>query len=827
MPEKRILGFADFAEFATEAMDGRRPYPYQQRLADDGLPELLRVPTGAGKTAAGVLPWLWRRMSLPHSTQDRLVYVLPLRSLAEQTQRQITTWLERLGLAATIPVITLSGGDSGDDDEWRLYPHQPVIILGTQDMIMSRLLARGYGEWRSSWPVTFGLLHCSSQFVFDEAKLFGPALGTSMQLQRLREALGSAGGSATMWMSAMAAPADLVTPGRGGAPAGPASVVELGPADLADPRLAKRLSATRQVRRAALPADPGLYPVALAGALVAWHVPGTATIAIVNTAERARAVYDALEDAAHAAELVLLHSRFRPEERSITAALVGARLPAAGRIVVTTQAIEAGMDTSCQTMFTESAPWSSMVVRAGRCNRAGGEAGAILLWSPPPAGQGSYAPYDPQRVAAAEEALAALEGAEVTPLLLRDHDLAHERPPYPVLTRVKLGQLFDTAPAIAGQGDPARRGRGGGAPGGAPDGAGLDVTPWIRDGDDLTALVAWRSWPDARPAIEEPAPGRCELCPAPLAELRHSASAYWICDQADGRWRSCEPADIRPGATLLTDAARGGYLPDRGWSPGSRSPVPTVRDHPSAGPDAIDRDQATFTGWWVDLCSHLCDAEDELRALTSGGRCADFTPDQLEAAALAARFHDLGKAFRHFQDYLRGSVAGELPPGGPWAKSPGRGGRHTARPFLRHELVTALALLHPRCRLLDGFPERDLVVYLAAAHHGKVRMRAAAMAGEADHDPPRILGVEDGDELPAVTLPGGTHLPALTLDIRLLGAQAGSWAGSWAARAATLRDRPDLGPFRLAYLEALVRIADWRASRHPSAITTAPALAEP
>lgn len=35
-------------------------------------------------------------------------------------------------------------------------------------------------------------------------------------------------------------------------------------------------------------------------------------------------------------------------------------------------------------------------------------------------------------------------------------------------------------------------------------------------------------------------------------------------------------------------------------------------------------------------------------------------------------------------------------------------------------------------------------------------------------------------------------------------------AGSWSERVARLRDR--LGPFRLAYLETLVRVADWRAS---------------
>ena len=88
------------------------------------------------------------------------------------------------------------------------------------------------------------------------------------------------------------------------------------------------------------------------------------------------------------------------------------------------------------------------------------------------------------------------------------------------------------------------------------------------------------------------------------------------------------------------------------------------------------------------------------------------------------------------------------------------------------------------------------------------------MPGEAEHDPPRILGVEDGDELPPVKLPCGARTPALILDTRDL--------NRFTARAVALLDRPDLGPFRLAYLEALVRIADWRASRHPSAAAPAP-----
>ena len=35
---------------------------------------------------------------------------------------------------------------------------------------------------------------------------------------------------------------------------------------------------------------------------------------------------------------------------------------------------------------------------------------------------------------------------------------------------------------------------------------------------------------------------------------------------------------------------------------------------------------------------------------------------------------------------------------------------------------------------------------------------------------------------------------------------------SWAARVLKLRDDPEFGPFKLAFLEALLRGADWRGS---------------
>lgn len=74
---------------AGQASDRHGPYEYQRHIAEEGLPELLRAPTGAGKTLAVVLGWLYRRRYHPDpavraATPRWLVVVLPMRVLVEQ-----------------------------------------------------------------------------------------------------------------------------------------------------------------------------------------------------------------------------------------------------------------------------------------------------------------------------------------------------------------------------------------------------------------------------------------------------------------------------------------------------------------------------------------------------------------------------------------------------------------------------------------------------------------------------------------------------------------------------------------------------------------------
>jgi len=71
-------------------------------------------------------------------------------------------------------------------------------------------------------------------------------------------------------------------------------------------------------------------------------------------------------------------------------------------------------------------------------------------------------------------------------------------------------------------------------------------------------------------------------------------------------------------------------------------------------------------------------------------------------------------------------------------------------------------------------------------------------------------GIWEGDELPALDFDGET-IPQTRLRLAIMELGEGEQGPSWSARTQRLLKRH--GPFRLAWLETLVRVADWRASR--------------
>jgi CRISPR-associated endonuclease/helicase Cas3 len=119
-----------------------------------------------------------------------------MRTLVEQTRGNVRLWLQRLQasfglhdrvendglrrLSGHSPVILMAGEDNG---EWDLYPEREAILIGTQDMLLSRALNRGYGMSRYRWPMHFGLLNNDCLWIYDEVQLMGSGVPTTAQLE--------------------------------------------------------------------------------------------------------------------------------------------------------------------------------------------------------------------------------------------------------------------------------------------------------------------------------------------------------------------------------------------------------------------------------------------------------------------------------------------------------------------------------------------------------------------------------------------------------------------------------------------------------------------
>src|SRR5690606_17003336 len=107
-------------------------------------------------------------------TPRRLVYCLPVRNLVEQTAAVVQS------LDLGVPVYTIMGGEV--EENWYLYPEREAALVGTQDMLLSRALNRGYAMRRYRWSVAFGLHTSDVLWVMDEGQRFGVGLETSAQL---------------------------------------------------------------------------------------------------------------------------------------------------------------------------------------------------------------------------------------------------------------------------------------------------------------------------------------------------------------------------------------------------------------------------------------------------------------------------------------------------------------------------------------------------------------------------------------------------------------------------------------------------------------------
>lgn len=812
-----------FVQWFTRAA-GFSPYAYQRRLAaSDALPTIWSLPTGVGKTLAAVLTWLWRRrgsedVALREATPRRLVYCLPTRALVEQTYAVCGQVLRNLGLLegpARVRLHLVMGGHA--DDEWVLHPEDDAIVIGTQDMLLSRALNRGFGMSRFRWPMAFALLNVDCLWVCDEVQLMGAGLATSRQLQAFRDGpLGKGARAQTVWMSATLQPEWLDTvdnPMDGTQPVFRLQGDEL--EELAAVLRAKKTLRRGLPRKADDEADVARW-------LLGVHQPGTQTLVVVNRVERAQNIYRALQQQIrknrHGPQTLLTHSRFRPPDRlRVYHELTSGSVPDEGRIVVSTQVAEAGLDFTSDRLVTDLAPWASLVQRFGRCNRDGSSRVGEVYWLD--VASKDSAPYAAEDLDVAREVLAGLEGKSVAPADLPS--VAAGAPLCDWLRRRDFVQLFDTSPDLSGND--------------------VDVSRFIRSADDEGAAVFWRRVEEdgpngAQAGAAQPAPHRDELCPVPLGGLRdfleRQTTRAWVWDFLADRWVPAQARHVRPGLQLLIACASGGYSAELGWGVTLSQPVDELSRPTGDAADATGADPESFARVWQTIAEHTDQVVAELSAILDRLPVRD---EERRALLEAARHHDWGKAHPVFQQTMlksgepprRNQQDGSSPIDTLWAKSGGATRVRHWPPHFRHELASALAYLETH---LDQGMAADLVAYLIAAHHGKVRVairsapaefegvvpgRAAGAEVAVAADSARsILGVAEGETLPAVDLGGGGVAPPVSLSLGPVEVgRTERWGRSWTDRVLGLLDADTgLGPMRLAFLETLLRAADMRAS---------------
>jgi CRISPR-associated endonuclease/helicase Cas3 len=872
-----------FVEFFNKATGWTQPRDWQVKLASAAPSScLIRIPTGFGKTAGAALAWLWNRfVRNDGGWPRRLVWCLPMRVLVEQTHHEVCEVLKKLDIlwdgntphGNKIGVHLLMGG--ADAEDWHLYPSDYAILIGTQDMLLSRAMNRGYGAARGRWPMDFGLLNNDSLWVMDEVQLMDVGLATSAQVQVFRNDSGITNpdcSSHTWWMSATLQRSWLLKSPDTQSFVTCVPNIEI-PASGRHGHLWDDVGKPVRTERVNQVSD--IAEIGAIAHLEAGRGGSGPTLIVVNTVRDSLSVYRALRNnpQLRGTDLRLVHSRFRPHERAGWRQEFlnrDACAPGTDRIIVATQVVEAGVDMSAAVLLTTIAPWASLVQRFGRAARYGGSA-QIIIADHAPVDDKTAVPYTKSELDAAREAISLFD--DVAPIHLESFEENHvdmlsslyPYEPRHLLLRHELEELFDTTPDLSG--------------------ADVEISRFIRSGDERDLQVFWQDVAKDEHPDRKLRPAREALCAIPFLKARDwlcgtetkSSKApslkkgmrAWVWDWLDGRWRQIERSDLFPGQTVLVAAECGGYQSDVGWDPDSSGFVPVIEAAevpPDEFADSSEEDEtlselpSTRSDAWQTIANHGLAVGTLASAIAT-----PLMPGLASLFHLAGRWHDAGKAHDVFQNSITGA---DRPVRRDLAKAPKRAwlskyklypdndGRR--RQGFRHELASTLALFavlqrnypdHPALlgpwrsfleeagmpppawsapqreptklerEILDlSADDFDLLAYLVCAHHGKVRMawHASPWDQQAADDVLRIRGIRDGEELPSLMLAtiDGEYLDLVSSALNLAPSAVGlnNFSGrGWTERVLELLKRH--GMFSLALMEAILRAADQRASR--------------
>ena len=808
------MTFPSFTEF-FRAVHGHEPYAWQSAAADlvdkaGRLPGLVDVPTGLGKTAmVDVAVW-----ALAHDAHrgrrrigQRIFLLTERRIIVDGSSAHVAALAEAINDAESGPLSVVAealmrlGGDVAlnvstfhgsrrDDRSW-LSTTGATVVTTTATQYTLRAAGRAPGVGYGMTPVHAGLAVVDAVVLFDEPHLAAPQVAALNQVFALQNGTGGVPGIPGPQLCVLGAtiPHGLEVPG---------TPLRFIPATTNSDAAMIRWEGARPTGTVIV---DGNRPRQVVDALVAATLDVAddreRVAVVVNTVAVARQVAAALTKKARDRRVCLVTGRLRAADRPRAD-----QLGRPGEIVVATQVVEAGADFTVDGMVTELAPWPSLVQRLGRLNRSGLSGNPRATVVVPRSPDGDYGTQAAAKIYGAEPVHATGEllvdvtdsGAALVDLApcrqraiidahVTDPSTLWPRPASPVtLSQAVASATLDTT-------TPA-----------------LDASTWLSGVDPLdsraTVTVCWRgpvagTTPGVFRVIEAMCgrpPHPAETVEIPLSEARAligdrstkaaddatglagvdvgeykgrpRITAQVAVMRADGWEPLTSTYALRPGDTVVIDAAHGGYTADAGVVVDSDIPVVDISlaqsDHAAITLDslrgagmriddavdllaALDDDNDTR----ADRVAHATDVLTELlgrgvfvyrtgnawavrppRLRRSGkgpvglvehlSQVAEYTaadaaavglaPAETTSLVLAAEVHDAGKAADHFQAML-GASDEPLAKSGPRPRPRRVAGVPAG---FRHEVASAAALVAAGC-------DDPLAVWAAMAHHGQTR----------------------------------------------------------------------------------------------------------
>jgi len=359
------------------SITGFAPYQYQLKVAElllAGKNVILTVPTGAGKTWASIIPFLYARQSGSFNFPQKMIYSLPLRTLANSIYSDVSEVLQNKTEFERL--TSIHTGEYKNDEHF-----ENDIIFSTIDQTLSSFLCFPLSLSKRQANINAGAL-IGSYLVFDEFHLLDPKLSMATTLGTLR-ALSNLCRFCIMTATLseeyinqlkIAVNAEVVS-------------MEDFPEDVVKINSLK-IPEGKNVKKTVTVSDCTIN----AETILKQHIEKT--IVICNRVEKAQQLYNDIVasdltgfenlSGLDKTNIICLHSRFFDEDRKKKEKdlkrLFGNKNDESA-ILISTQVIEAGMDISCRTMHVEISPINSFLQRAGRCARWEGQFGEINVYN--------------------------------------------------------------------------------------------------------------------------------------------------------------------------------------------------------------------------------------------------------------------------------------------------------------------------------------------------------------------------------------------------------------------------------------------------------------